>query len=158
MTTLLQTVPEMYSTAYSDAGQLRIDLELSERSIHHARAMVGSNVRLWGLDELASDISLTVSELLTNVLRHAVAPYAGGQCTKVARCLIQRFPAAVVVVVHDDDPTLPTDRDVQHDSTTGRGLLLVRGIADDVVITPSGPGKDVTAIFRLSASLTGKVA
>lgn len=158
MTTLLQTVPGMRSTTYSDARQLRIDLELSERSIHHARAMVGNNVRLWGLDELAADISLTVSELLTNVLRHAVAPHADAQYTKVARCLIQRLPGGVVVVVHDDDPTLPTDRDVQHDSTTGRGLLLVRGIADDVVITPSGPGKDVTAIFRLGASLAAKVA
>ncbi|WP_329176404.1 ATP-binding protein [Streptomyces sp. NBC_01477] len=150
MTNLLEAAPPgARSTAQSGPGQLLIELELSAKSIHHAKTIARENVCLWGLDELATDIGLTLAELLTNVMRHA-APTSHGY-PKVSRCLVQRVLGGIVVVVHDDDPSLPQEREVDVDSLDGRGLMLVRALAADVTVVPSPTGKDIVAVFTSSA-------
>ncbi|MFE7483401.1 ATP-binding protein [Streptomyces sp. NPDC057552] len=126
-------------------GQLRMVLELSPKSIHHAKTIATENACLWGVDDLAPDVGLVLAELLTNVLQHARP--AGNRETKVARYLVQRVPGGLVAVVHDDDPALPESRDADEESIGGRGLQLVSAVANHVSITPSPPGKDITALF-----------
>ncbi|MFF4449971.1 hypothetical protein [Streptomyces sp. NPDC001502] len=40
-----------------------LDLDLTERSIHHAGRLLVEGVRMWGLDELAPDLGLVVTVL-----------------------------------------------------------------------------------------------
>lgn len=127
------------------AGQLRMELELSPKSIHHAKRIAMESVRLWGADEDSADVGLTVAELLTNVLQHALP--ADGRETKVATCLVQRVPGGIAVVVHDDDSTPPVLRVSDHESLGGRGLQLISALATHFSVAPSFPGKDVTALF-----------
>ncbi|MYS21261.1 Histidine kinase-like ATPase domain-containing protein [Streptomyces sp. DvalAA-14] len=147
MTNLLEAAsPDARSMAQSGPGQLLIELDLSAKSIHHAKTIAMENVRLWGLDELAPDIGLSVAELLTNVMRHA-APAVEDGGLKAGHCLVQRVAGGVVVVVHDDDPGLPQERDADPDSVDGRGLILVRALAANVIVVPSPTGKDIVAVF-----------
>lgn len=149
MTNLLEALSAgARSNTHHSPGQLLIELELSAKSIHHAKAMVRENVCLWGLDESAPDVELVVTELLTNVMRHT-APTAGGERRTVGRCLVQRAQGGVVVVVHDDDPAPPQERAADPNSIDGRGLMVVRALAADMTVVPSPTGKDVVAVFSL---------
>ncbi|MBV1949132.1 MULTISPECIES: ATP-binding protein [unclassified Streptomyces] len=141
----LDVAPEARGMTNGRPGQLRMELELSPKTIHHAKAIAMENACLWGFDELASDVALAVAELLTNVLLHAQP--AGCRGVKVARYLVQRVTGGVAVIVHDDDPTFPKPRTVDHESIGGRGLPLLSAVATQVIVTPSPPGKDVTALF-----------
>ncbi|MFJ5635107.1 ATP-binding protein [Streptomyces goshikiensis] len=129
----------------SRPGQLLMELELSPKTIHHAKTIAMENACLWGFDDLAPDIGLAMAELLTNVLQHTMP--TGGRSVKVARFLVQRVPGGLVAVVHDDDPALPQCRDFDQESLGGRGLQLVDAVAAHVSVTPSPPGKDITALF-----------
>ncbi|MFE3558708.1 ATP-binding protein [Streptomyces sp. NPDC059193] len=123
-----------------------LDLDLTEHSIHHARRMLVEGVRMWGLEELASDLGLVVTELLTNTMLHALGP--DGAAVGRARCLVQRVPSGLVAVVHDEDPRLPEGRRGDVDALGGRGLHIVRQLAANVAITPSpGGGKDVVVML-----------
>jgi hypothetical protein len=82
-------------------GQLTYELVLSEKAIHHVRAIVTESLSMWGYDHLAFGVGLVVTELLTNSLRHT--------SSERARLVVQVLPALpvvgrLVVVVHDDDP------------------------------------------------------
>lgn len=128
-------------------GQMDLDLDVTEGSIHHARHVLVEGVRMWGLDDLAVDLGLVVTELLTNTMRHARQP--NGAPAERARCLVQRIPAGLVAVVHDEDPTLPEERIADADALDGRGLHIVREMAASMAITPSpGGGKDITVILN----------
>ncbi|MER6196027.1 ATP-binding protein [Streptomyces sp. NPDC001586] len=127
-----------------------LDLDLTEHSIHHARRLLVEGVRMWGLEELASDLGLVVTELLTNSLRHARQP--NGAAAGRARCLVQRVPSGLVAVVHDEDPRLPEERRADVDAIGGRGLHIVRQLAANVAITPSpAGGKDVVVILSAAS-------
>lgn len=152
MTNLLEAAPPgARSNTETGPGQLLIELELSAKSVHHARAIAAENIRLWGLDALAADVELVVAELLTNALRHA-EPRAGDRRPKAARCLVRRTPREVVVTVHDDDPTPPQERDTGSDSIDGRGLVLVRALAAQVSVVTGPTGKEVVALLTLSGA------
>lgn len=141
----LDAAPQARGMTDCRPGQLSMELELSPKAIHHAKTIAMENACLWGFDDLAPAIGLAMVELLTNVLQHAMP--AGGRAVKVARMLVQRVPGGVVAVVHDDDPTLPQYRELDQESLGGRGLRLVEAVASWVSVTPSPPGKDITAHF-----------
>ncbi len=136
-------------TAKAVPGQLSQDLELSERAIHHAKRIVMESVCMWGYEELAFNVGLVVTELLTNVMQHANVPDRGAG--KRARCVIQALPTGgcLVAAVHDDDPTMPQERPAATDALDGRGLHLVRELAHSVSFAPAQGGKDVVAVFSL---------
>jgi two-component sensor histidine kinase len=128
-------------------GQLTYELVLSEKAIHHVRAIVTESLSMWGYDHLAFGVGLVVTELLTNSLRHT--------SSERARLVVQVLPALpvvgrLVVVVHDDDPTMPTDRPADDYALDGRGLALVRGLADSLSFVPAEHGKEVVAAFSLA--------
>jgi two-component sensor histidine kinase len=130
-------------------GQLSQELELTDKAIHHAKTIVMENVCMWGYEAQAFSVALVVTELLTNVMRHADVPNRGAG--KRARCVIQALPAGgrLVAVVHDDDPAFPRERPTDHHALGGRGLGLVRGLAHSLVFTPAENGKDAVAVFLL---------
>jgi anti-sigma regulatory factor (Ser/Thr protein kinase) len=92
----------------------------------HARHLLWE----WGLNDLAADIELLVSELVTN----AVKATAGQQRASI-RLQLSSNSASVLVEVWDADPQPPAPKDLTEDGTPdlqeegGRGLFLVAALS-----------------------------
>jgi two-component sensor histidine kinase len=84
-------------------------------------------------------VVLTVSELLTNAHVHAHSD---------AHIVLTWDGDCLHVSVHDEDPTLPQQRDPEAGAVSGRGVGIVRMLADEWETTCQRHGKTVTACFR----------
>lgn len=132
----------------SKPGQLEIDLDVTPEAVPIVRTIVRAHLKLWGLADLTDRVTLTVSELLTNVLRH-VAP-AARTGARNARLTVTRLPGALNVCVRDFDPALPELSYPAADAECGRGLHLAMGLADDFGCSSIKGGKDVWANFLIT--------
>ena len=109
----------------------------------HARHLL----REWGLNELAMDIELLVSELVTN----AVKATTGQDTQGAVRLRLSSDHVRVLVEVWDADPRPPAPRDLGDDGTPdpqeegGRGLFLVAALSArwDWYLTQEPAGKVV---------------
>lgn len=110
----------------------------SPQTIAAARQFTRDTLHTWGMAARQDDLSLCVSELATNALRHGV-PRGRGYLLRLLA-----FGGTVRVEVHDSGPGLSriTER------PPGRGLLIVAGLADDWGALPRSPGKVVWCEFR----------
>ncbi|MGK4582771.1 ATP-binding SpoIIE family protein phosphatase [Kitasatospora sp. HPMI-4] len=98
-----------------------------------ARRLAGHALRRWGLEPLAENTELMVSELVTNAVQHATRPVTLRLVrTSVLRC-----------EVGDDSPVLPRARRVGPEEERGRGLQIVARCADRWGATRLGAGKVV---------------
>ncbi|MCH5671049.1 ATP-binding protein [Streptomyces gilvus] len=88
----------------------------------------------------AMDAELVVSELVTNVLRHAPGPCA---------LTVRLTGTHLAISLYDTSPQAPTVRPPDRGRVGGHGLHLVRSVSDEVVVTPRGRGKEITAHLRL---------
>lgn len=126
--------------------QYRQELTADPQSLGDVRGAVLAYVRGCGWAELDDAALLCVTELLSNVWRHAVSD----ECV----LLIQPSVCALRIVVSDDSPKLPVVRAADACSESGRGLLLVSETADAWGVTMNcdrvgnGTGKDVWVEFR----------
>jgi len=133
--------PGVRARTRSAAGQLEMDYVVTPRSVRIARTIVGAHLRLWGLEVLTDRAELALSELLTNVWRHT-RPNGDGQ--RNAQITVTRTPDGVALLVHDSDPALPHLRSAGGSEESGRGLQLVKAVADKFGVSPSpSGGKDV---------------
>lgn len=132
-------------------GQLTQDLTLSAKSVRHARKIVTESVCMWGRDDVAFDVGIVVAELLTNVLQHAESKCGALKRARLVVQVLLALPASgrLVVVVHDDDPTMPTERQADEGALNGRGLTLVRRLTQELAFVPREEGKDAVAVFSL---------
>ncbi len=98
---------------------------------------VRKKVQEWALDHpslapLSTDLSIALTELLTNAIRYAVSYY---------EVRLSFDNSSVVVEVEDDGPgfaEVPAASNGRRDDTeSGRGLLIVRSIADDLHVERS---------------------
>ncbi|WP_035846925.1 ATP-binding SpoIIE family protein phosphatase [Kitasatospora azatica] len=104
-----------------------------------ARRLAGHALRRWGLESLAANTELMVSELVTNAVQHAKKPVTLRLVrTSVLRC-----------EVGDDSPALPRRRKAGPEEERGRGLELVAKCADGWGATRLGGGKVVWFEQRL---------
>ena len=121
-------------------------------SVRAARGFTIATLHRWGVAERSSDITLVVSELLTNALRHA-----GSGDTRprpVWLGLLQPGPC-VLCAVADASEAAPTPRTPDSLAETGRGLHIICALSDQWgYTTPSETGKVVWALFysRLTSS------
>ena len=88
------------------------------------RAWTRQILREWGLDRLADDTELLVSELTTNALQAsaliadaAIGLWLASDCERV------------VILVWDPSPQPPTAENPGQDAEDGRGLLLVQALS-----------------------------
>jgi Histidine kinase-like ATPase domain len=118
-----------------------------------ARRYTRSTLQRWGLASRCDDITLVVSELLTNALRHA-RPRPGGWPVRLG--LLQPGPSpAVLCAVTDPSPAPPVPGSSGRLAETGRGLHVVSELADCWGYTPPDHrGKVVWAIFVPDALAT----
>ncbi|MGW5677383.1 ATP-binding protein [Streptomyces sp. NPDC003860] len=135
------------------ASSLSIDLALTPRALGVVRSIVAAHLELWGtahLGDLPYRVVLVVTELLANVLDHAVDPRDA--TAKNATLLVVRIPEALLTVVTDADTTPPTEpHELDDVSEDGRGLLLVQSVADGFGVSVKKDGKDVWARFHCPA-------
>ena len=110
-------------------------------SASRARAFVASHLLRHGVPQLQDDLSLVVSELVTNAITHARTPVT---------VILERSGPSVVLTVCDLSPSVPVMRPADAMAGGGRGLMIVDVLSGDwgVRVGPSG-SKTVWAAFEV---------
>lgn len=132
------TPPHVHETN----SEYRLPLTVEPSGLERIRRIVRAHLRHWGADELADDACEIVTELLTNVHRHA-----GGR----AVLLLRRSPGLLRITVSDRSQCLPVVKEPDWESLNGRGMFLVEALADEWKAVPTVTGKDVHASLALKA-------
>lgn len=114
-----------------------VELQALPSRIGQVRRIVSAQLRYWHLDPLIDRAALGVTELLTNVHRHA-------QPDKICTVDIELLLERLTVSVHDNDPRLPTLHLAKPFDTGGRGLALIEAVSESWGVLSQGPaGKTV---------------
>ena len=111
-----------------------VELQALPSRIGQVRRIVSAQLRYWHLDPLIDRAALGVTELLSNVHRHARPDKT---CTVEIELLLDR----IMVSVHDRDPRLPVVPDVEDGdalATCGRGLAMVAAVSESWGVRPDG--------------------
>jgi anti-sigma regulatory factor (Ser/Thr protein kinase) len=124
-----------------------VELHALPSRIGQVRRIVSAQLRYWHLDPLIDRAALGVTELLTNVHRHA-------QPDKTCVVEIELLLDQLMVSVRDHDPRLPVVGDIDEVSPTatcGRGLAMVAAVSENWGVRPDGESRKVVW-FTLAAS------
>ncbi|KOG39863.1 ATP-binding protein [Streptomyces resistomycificus] len=108
-----------------------VELQALPSRIGQVRRIVSAQLRYWHLDPLIDRAALGVTELLTNVHRHARPDKT---CTVEIELLLDRL----MVSVRDHDPRLPVVEDAETLATCGRGLAMVAAVSESWGARPDG--------------------
>jgi anti-sigma regulatory factor (Ser/Thr protein kinase) len=108
-----------------------VELQALPSRIGQIRRIVSAQLRYWHLDPLIDRAALGVTELLTNVHRHAQPDKT---CTVEIELLLDRL----TVSVRDRDPRLPVVEDAEPLATCGRGLAMVAEMSESWGVRPDG--------------------
>ncbi|MFH8371657.1 ATP-binding protein [Streptomyces sp. NPDC018031] len=100
-----------------------VELQALPARIGQVRRIVSAQLRYWHLDPLIEPAALGVTELLTNVHRHAEPDK---HCTVEIILMLDRL----TVSVRDRDPRLPRVPEADPVSTHGRGLNMVAAVSE----------------------------
>ncbi|WP_228081113.1 ATP-binding protein [Streptomyces profundus] len=123
----------------------------------------------WGLERLADDVELCVSELVGNAIHHATPDGRRVQLAGARRVVVafRYWPRSLFVEVSDEDstpPTLPAGDPLDPSSGSadallaegGRGLFIVQSLADATWWAPIDQGgKSVFCRFDLGGGPSG---
>lgn len=108
-----------------------MELQALPSRIGQVRRIVSAQLRYWRLDALTDRAALGVTELLSNVHRHA---WPDKTCTVEIELLLDRL----TVSVHDHDPRLPELHEAEPFETGGRGLALIDAMCESWGARPRG--------------------
>lgn len=100
-----------------------MELQALPARIGQVRRIVSAQLRYWQLDPLIDRAALGVTELLSNVHRHAAPDKS---CTVELELKLDRL----TVSVRDRDPRLPQVRTADPLETSGRGLALLEAVSE----------------------------
>lgn len=115
-----------------------IMLEPHPSSVGRARRWLSRQLEEWDLEDLDYDVSVVLSELVTNAVLHAK--------TQIELTITYR-EGALRLEVCDASTVMPAPRGHVASSTTGRGLHLVAALATSWGYEPRETGKSVWAEF-----------
>ncbi|WP_407559973.1 ATP-binding protein [Streptomyces sp. 184] len=107
-------------------------------SVARARRLVSASLRVWSLEAGDDAVSLVMSELVTNAVRHARLEVVHVKVSQVG-------PRRVRVAVVDRSREMPTLVQAGVDDESGRGLATVAGFAASWGVEPVPWGKRVWA-------------
>lgn len=116
------------------------ELTADPKRVGHVRRIVAAFLRYWGWGELVDPAAMCVTELLSNVRRHADPD----ECV----LLLETSDTGVRIVVSDDTPELPVVLEPDWFSDSGRGMFLLSKTADAWGAVPTDEGKDVWVELR----------
>jgi GAF domain-containing protein/anti-sigma regulatory factor (Ser/Thr protein kinase) len=122
----------------------RLELEPEPDAVPRARRFVGGLLHAWELPQVAADVELAVTELVTNALLHAGPPVSVVVCAN----------GSLRVAVHDPSPTPPIRAPASTEAMTGRGLALVSALSDRWGVERTERGKAVWCEFDLKPDRT----
>ncbi|MGW7434128.1 ATP-binding protein [Streptomyces sp. NPDC054861] len=117
-----------------------VELQALPSRIGQVRRIVSAHLRYWHLDALIDHAALGVTELLTNVHRHAQPDKT---CTVEIELMLERL----TVSVHDNDPRMPdfggtpgsrNAMTADQFATSGRGLAIIEAVSESWGIRPHG--------------------
>lgn len=128
----------------AEAGtqQYRQELTARPQNLERIRRIIGAYLRYWGRDELIEPAAMCVTELLSNVHKHA----GSAACV----LLLQISPSGVRIVVSDESRALPVVREPNWFAESGRGMFLLSKTVDAWGANQTANGKDVWVEFRAS--------
>ena len=112
-----------------------LELAPTAHSSSLGRRFVTDALTDWGLLDLLDAAELLTSELVTNAVLHAR--------TAIVVSVTRDSPDGVTVRVRDGSPVRPQLRRHSADSTTGRGVQLLRQLASSWDVTVDAGGKTV---------------
>ena len=120
-------------------------------AVRAVRAFARATLQRWEIEDRRDDITLVVSELLTNALEHA-APRPGGWPVRVG--LLQSRPGtAILCAVADASAAPPVPVPPGHLTESGRGLQVIEAVSDSWGYTTAPRrGKVVWATFEPPAA------
>ncbi|MGC0333674.1 anti-sigma regulatory factor (Ser/Thr protein kinase) [Streptomyces sp. SAI-170] len=125
-----------------------VELQALPSRIGQVRRILSAQLRYWHLDPLIDRATLGVTELLSNVHRHAQPDKT---CTVRIELLLDRL----TVSVRDHDPRLPVVEDADPLATCGRGLAMVAAVSESWGARPDGEDGKVVW-FSLPTAVAGK--
>lgn len=114
-----------------------MELQALPSRIGQVRRIVSAQLRYWHLDPLIDRAALGVTELLSNVHRHA-------RPDKSCTVELELLPDRLTVSVRDHDPRLPVPADAADPADTtplatcGRGLAMVAAVSESWGARPDG--------------------
>ena len=121
-----------------------LDLQAQPTEVRRARAFVRTNLpqpASAGLDT----VLVLVSELMTNAVLHG-----RGAAHGIVRLEMSVHEDGVILIgVSDESSALPRQRDARRDEEDGRGLQIVRELADEWGCVPLGPAGGKIVWFRV---------
>ncbi|PRY02589.1 anti-sigma regulatory factor (Ser/Thr protein kinase) [Allonocardiopsis opalescens] len=120
-------------------------------SVKTARGFTADTLRRWGLSHLSDDLTLVVSELVTNALRHGVGlergtrsgPLAAPVLGRPIELSLLREDSQVMCTVRDPSDRTPVEKSPDFINETGRGLYLVSSFSQEWGCTPLEHGGKV---------------
>lgn len=113
--------------------------------VRTAREFVGTNLSGQVADDIVADLQLIVSELVTNAVEHAT----DRTIRIVLQCVDDEISITVVSVGSSPAVGAPTTWDLATvDEVTGRGLGIVRRLADRVEVEQTSERLSLTACRR----------
>ncbi|WP_159050034.1 PAS domain S-box protein [Streptomyces sp. MMG1533] len=119
---------------------LGTDLPALPSSVHEGRAFLSKALTSWECAAPVEDALLLLSETLTNAVQHAEGPIGLHLC---------RTATDLTIEVSDHSPHLPQPRLAAEHDESGRGLLLVRSLADSWGVRPTDEGKTTWFTLKL---------
>jgi len=124
---------------------------MDAEAVRAGREFCVAALRDWGATQRCEDITVVVSELLTNALRHAVPGLGRTRPNWPIRLGLLSSEPCVLCAVADPSSSIPVPKKPGRLAETGRGLQVVSSLSDKwgytTYTTPSDAGKVVWAIF-----------
>jgi anti-sigma regulatory factor (Ser/Thr protein kinase) len=110
------------------------------RNVRHARRITRTALAAWGATDLVDSAEMVVSELVTNAMRYGSGP---------VDLTLALTETGLRVSVTDEGTTLPSAREAGEDAVGGRGLQIVRLLAESWDVVVRLTGKTVTCVLAL---------
>lgn len=126
--------------------------DLDPGSVPAARSFTRATLQRWGVTEVCDDITVVMSELLTNALHHALPAGSAAQHPRPIRLGLMQPGPCVLCAVADPSDQAPVLREPDYLAESGRGLHVVASLSSGWGWTaPGRAGKVVWAMFSIDA-------
>jgi anti-sigma regulatory factor (Ser/Thr protein kinase) len=121
-------------------------------SISAARKFTALTMERWGVADREADVSVVVSELLSNAVRHGLRPLPGRPQDRPIRLGLLHSGANLMCAVADPSNQLPVPREPGWLEESGRGLHVIASLSDQwgSCAAPGQAGKVVWATFTMA--------
>jgi signal transduction histidine kinase len=126
-------------------------VEPEPESVTDARHFATAALVAWNMGALTDDVSLVVTELVTNALRHSLPPRPAEPAGPIRLRMICQVPYVLCGIQDTAEQNLPRRREPDYIAETGRGLHIVESFSRSWGCVRFTGGKVVWALFRLPA-------